>query len=43
MKKRKMKLTTAGRVVIFAIILAILGGGGYFGYNLLSKNDAPTA
>lgn len=43
MKKRKMKLTTAGRVVIFALILAILGGGGYFGYNLLSRNDAPSA
>ena len=34
---KRMKLTVAGRVVIFILIAAILGTGGYFAY----KNFAP--
>lgn len=30
---KRMKLTTAGRVVIFVIVLALLAGIGGFGYN----------
>lgn len=41
--KRKMKLTTAGRVVVFVLILAILGVPGYFGYQMLSKEDVSVA
>ena len=39
--KRKMKLTTAGRVVIFVLVLALLGGGAYLGRDLIfgSKSD----
>lgn len=43
--KSKLKLTTAGRIVIFALCLALLGGGGYFGYSRFAgtKADAPAA
>ena len=37
---KRMKLTTAGRVVIFVIILAILAGIGGFGYNYYRNNIA---
>lgn len=37
---KRMKLTTAGRVVIFVIVLAILAGIGGFGYNYYKNNIA---
>ena len=39
---KRMKLTTAGRVVIFVIVLALLAGIGGFGYNYY-KNNVPEA
>lgn len=36
--KSKMKLTPAGRVLVFVLCLAILGTAGYFGYNWWSEN-----
>lgn len=39
---KKMKLTTAGRVVIFVIILALLAGVGGFGYNYYKNNVVPS-
>ena len=38
--KRKMKLTTAGRVVIFVLVLALLGGGAYLGRDMLFGSKA---
>ena len=35
---KRMKLTTAGRVVIFVIVLALLAGIGGFGYNYYKNN-----
>lgn len=35
---KKIKLTTAGRCVVFVILLALLGTGGYFGYGALKDN-----
>lgn len=40
---KKMKLTTAGRIVIFVLVLALLGGGGFFGYRYYQKNIASNA
>ena len=37
---KRMKLTTAGRVVIFVIVLALLAGIGGFGYNYYKNNIA---
>lgn len=37
---KRMKLTTAGRVVIFVIMLALLAGIGGFGYNYYKNNIA---
>ena len=37
---KRMKLTTAGRVVIFLVVLAILAGAGLFGYNFYKNNFA---
>ena len=37
---KRMKLTTAGRVVIFVIVLAFLAGIGGFGYNYYKNNIA---
>ena len=37
---KSMKLTTAGRVVIFVIVLALLAGIGGFGYNYYKNNIA---
>lgn len=37
---KRMKLTTAGRVVIFVIVLALLTGIGGFGYNYYKNNIA---
>ena len=37
---KRMKLTTAGRVVIFIIVLALLAGIGGFGYNYYKNNVA---
>ena len=34
----KLRLTKAGRVVIFILIVAILGTGGFFGYRYFSEN-----
>lgn len=36
---KRMKLTTAGRVVIFVIVLALLAGIGGFGYNYYKNNS----
>ena len=38
---KRMKLTTAGRVVIFVIVLALLAGIGGFGYNYYKNNIEP--
>lgn len=38
---KRMKLTTAGRVVIFVVVLAVLAGAGVFGYRYYSENIAP--
>ncbi len=38
---KRMKLTTAGRVVIFVIVLALLAGVAGIGYNYYRKNVAP--
>jgi len=38
---KRMKLTTAGRVVIFVIALVILAGVGGFGFNYYKNNIAP--
>lgn len=35
----KLRLTKAGRVVIFIIVVAILGTAGFFGYQYLSERD----
>lgn len=35
----KLRLTKAGRVVIFVLIVAILGTAGFFGYQYLSERD----
>lgn len=35
----KLRLTKAGRVVIFVLIVAILGAGGFFGYQYLSERN----
>lgn len=37
---KRMKLTTAGRVVILVIVLALLAGIGGFGYNYYKNNIA---
>ena len=37
---KRMKLTTAGRVVIFVIVLALLAGIGGIGYNYYKNNIA---
>ena len=37
---KRMKLTTAGRMVIFVIVLALLAGIGGFGYNYYKNNIA---
>lgn len=34
----KLRLTKAGRLVIFVLIVAILGTGGFFGYRYLTEN-----
>ena len=39
---KRMKLTTAGRAVIFVIVLAILAGIGGFGYKYYKANFADT-
>jgi len=36
---KRMKLTTAGRVVIFIIALVVIGAGAFFGFKLLGGND----
>lgn len=36
---KKMKLTTAGRVVVFILSLAIIGTGAFFGMKYLKAND----
>lgn len=35
----KLRLTKAGRLVIFVLIVAILGTGGFFGYRYLSEHN----
>lgn len=37
---KRMKLTTAGRVVIFIVVLAILAGAGLFGFSFYKNNIA---
>ena len=39
---KRMKLTTAGRVVIFVIVLALLAGIGGFGYNYYKQTTSPS-
>lgn len=38
---KRMKLTTAGRMVIFVVVLALLAGIGGFGYNYYKNNIEP--